>query len=289
MMRIIIKTLPALLCSTVLSHAVMAQDVINTAPMTPITKTNRASSEPIPVYTINRQVDDLVGSQVPQVTETLEAGLTARLSDLEETVRQLTGQIEQQNYQLQKLQSELQAKTQSNQVNNVEKPAGVAAYSGSSEIGRTIKESKSRLATSSSENLVENQVAAAVTPDALYSQGYSLVQDGQYEKAAQIFETFLKKYPTHNLADNSRYWLAETHYVRQDFGLAAEEFLKVYENNPKGNKAADSLLKLSLSLGNLGSKDEACVTLDKLKEEYPNPGRSISDRIAKEETELGCS
>lgn len=263
-----LKILPLLLLSTI----VLAQDI--SYPSTKATSAN--NSGPIPVYTVDRNIPQNTSFDAPQTAETLEANLTSRITSLEETIRQLTGQVEQQSFEIKRLKNQVGEQVAATP-KKVAEPAGIAAYSGTSEIQRTIKEANQSPAA-----------PIATTADGLYNQGYNLVKDGKYKDAATVFESFLKKYPKHNLTDNARYWLAETHYVREDYGLAAEDFLKVYENNPKGNKAADSLLKLSLSLGSMGSTEEACVTLDKLNEEYPDAARSINDRAAKEKVNLNC-
>ena len=62
--------------------------------------------------------------------------------------------------------------------------------------------------------------AAGVSDQQAYNAAFELIQARQYEQAASGFASFLANYPDSGLADNAQYWLAETHYVRRQFGEA---------------------------------------------------------------------
>jgi tol-pal system protein YbgF len=96
-------------------------------------------------------------------------------------------------------------------------------------------------------------------------------------KQKKKFADFLVKYPGHQLRENAVFWHAESFYRQDDWNQAAIQYLKAYQEYPKGAKAADSLLKLSLSLGALDKVKEACNILDKLDKEFPTrPASSVS-------------
>ena len=71
-------------------------------------------------------------------------------------------------------------------------------------------------------------------------------------------EAFIQQFPNDQLAGNAQYWLGETYYVRKRYNDAATAFAFGYQKYPKSGKGADDLLKLGMSLGSLGQKQDAC-------------------------------
>jgi tol-pal system protein YbgF len=104
---------------------------------------------------------------------------------------------------------------------------------------------------------------------ALYRRSFEALRAGKDEEAAQGFRDFLRAYPTHDLADNSQYWLGECFYDRKDYASAVREFRKVIERYPSGNKVPDALLKVGFSYLSLGSVEAGRQTLSQLRRSYP--------------------
>ena len=90
------------------------------------------------------------------------------------------------------------------------------------------------------------------------------------------------------LAGNAQYWLGETYYVRKDYNNAAATFAEGYRKYPQSGKAADNLLKLGMSLGNVGQKKEACLTFNQLAHDFPKASSNITERAAQEKQRLSC-
>ncbi len=126
------------------------------------------------------------------------------------------------------------------------------------------------------------------TPRARYRFAFSLLRRADYDKAAMAFEEFLGAHPDDGLAANARYWLGETHYVRGDYRTAANEFLTGFQKNPKGSKAADSLLKLGMSLIGLEQNKDACATFDKLSADFPELPGNIQKVLTRERARAEC-
>ena len=126
------------------------------------------------------------------------------------------------------------------------------------------------------------------TPRARYRFAFSLLRRADYDKAAMAFEEFLGAHPNDGLAANARYWLGETHYVRGDYRTAANEFLTGFQKNPKGSKAADSLLKLGMSLIGLEQNKDACATFDKLSADFPELPGNIQKVLTRERARAEC-
>lgn len=135
---------------------------------------------------------------------------------------------------------------------------------------------------------VEQVALAQDSPDALYERSNESLLRRQFGEAEAGFRTFLDKYPDHNLAGNAQYWLGETYYAQADYRQAAQAFLKGYQEYPKSRRAADSLLKLGISLNKLGQKDKACAVLGTVGSEYPKAVEARK-RAQAESGRAGCT
>lgn len=131
--------------------------------------------------------------------------------------------------------------------------------------------------------------AAPVTPREVYASAFAQLQREKYPEAEAGFQQFLKRYPDDPLAENANYWLAESYYAQGDYARAATTFLEGYEKHKKGAKAADTLLKLAMSLGRLNKKPEACATLQELGRAFPGAPSAIKTKAGEERRRLGCS
>jgi tol-pal system protein YbgF len=121
-----------------------------------------------------------------------------------------------------------------------------------------------------------------------YDAAYGYVLNGEYELAEVSFKTFIAHHPTDKRVGSAQFWLGESYYVRSKNREAADAFLKSYTQFPDGPKAADSLLKLGLSLSALGEKKAACTTYDELLTKYPKSSRALRDRALAEKTRAKC-
>lgn len=126
------------------------------------------------------------------------------------------------------------------------------------------------------------------TPESEYESAYTLLKDKDYTGARAAFAAFLKANPNHDLAGNAQYWLGETYYSQKDYKNAAKSFAEGYQKHRKAPKAADNLLKLGLSLQALDNKEDACVTFLQFKKEYTDASSALKARADEEITKLDC-
>ena len=133
-------------------------------------------------------------------------------------------------------------------------------------------------------------VPGATTPTSQeeYTYAFGLLRQAKYDDAASALQQFINNYSEDPLAVNARYWLGETYYVRSQFVKAAEVFFEGYQTNPAGAKAPDSLLKLGMSLSNLGKQPEACAAFAKLASEFANASASVRTTMERERIRNEC-
>jgi tol-pal system protein YbgF len=77
-----------------------------------------------------------------------------------------------------------------------------------------------------------------------YQAAFSLLKDGQYDRAIVAFQKFLVSYPDSSLADNAQYWLGEAYYVNRAFPEAQAAFQRMVDKYPQSRKLADAMLKI---------------------------------------------
>jgi len=127
------------------------------------------------------------------------------------------------------------------------------------------------------------------TPQEQYNYAFGLLRQANYPAAEQALRAFVQRYPNDTLAGNAQYWLGETYYVRKDYANAAAVFAEGYQKYPKGGKAADDLLKLGMALGQLNQKADACRAFARLDRDFPTAPAGIKERAADEKKHLGCT
>ena len=122
-----------------------------------------------------------------------------------------------------------------------------------------------------------------------YDLALALLKEGKIAESEEKFMGFLNDYPKSSLVGNAYFWYAETFFKRNIFDKATINYLKGYKQSPKGAKAADSLLKLSIALGELGKKKEACGVLAKLDSEFTDRSASSIKRTKDTRIKFGCN
>ena len=128
----------------------------------------------------------------------------------------------------------------------------------------------------------------AGTPKEQYTYAFNLLRQTNYDQAEIALKQFIENHGKSPLAGNARYWLGETFYVRADYQQAAQVFFDGFQTDPKGAKAPDMLLKLGMSLAQLGKKDEACATFDKVAADFAQSSSRIKTGLARERKRAGC-
>jgi tol-pal system protein YbgF len=129
----------------------------------------------------------------------------------------------------------------------------------------------------------------AANPKQLYETAYGYLMQRDYGAAQAAFEDFLSRYPNDSLAGNAQYWLGEAHFVRGDFKSAAGAFLKGYQDYAGNARAADSLLRLAMSLDRLGQRDAACSSYSELGKRFPDAPENVKASASAEQKRIGCN
>lgn len=120
-----------------------------------------------------------------------------------------------------------------------------------------------------------------------YQAAFELVKEQRYDAAEIAFEQFLVTFPESDNVPNALYWLAESHYVRQQYAEALASFQRVIEEHPSHRKSVDALLKVGYCLYELKRWDAARTALARVQSEYPDTtaARLAGQRLRRMDTE----
>jgi tol-pal system protein YbgF len=122
-----------------------------------------------------------------------------------------------------------------------------------------------------------------------YEFAISFLKVGDYGTAERAFREFVKTNPEHKLAGNAQYWYAETFRIRQLYTDAATAYLEGYQTYPKGEKAPINLLKLGVSMVQIGEKKQGCKMIEGVKTQYPKANQSVLQKAKYESKKFECS
>jgi tol-pal system protein YbgF len=95
-------------------------------------------------------------------------------------------------------------------------------------------------------------------------------QRGSFSTAQRAYEQFLQEYPTHPLAPDARFYMADilTQLDRPDDALTAfQEILTLY---PTATRVPDALYRIALLQLEAGDEDDARATLERIVNTYPD-------------------
>ena len=125
-------------------------------------------------------------------------------------------------------------------------------------------------------------------PKDQYDFAINFMKIGDYETAEFALKEFIEKNKDHDLAGSAQYWYGETFRIRQLYSDAASAYLDGYQNYPKSKKAPDNLLKLGITMVQLGEKDQGCKMIAGIKKQYPKAKQSVIQKAQYEQKKFKC-
>ena len=246
-----------------------------------------------------------------------------KLSEIESQFQQLTNKFEEINFKLDKLSNRMSKIQADNQVrfqdleNNILKEENIKKVKKTKKTNETeilpgsskpqdlgsisYKDNTTNETTQQTQSIdttasiitetfqSEEKILPSDTPENQYQFATSLLKVGDYSTAERAFREFVITNPDHDLAGNAQYWYAETFRIRQLYTDAASAYLEGYQKYPKSEKAPINLLKLGVSLVQIGEKDQGCLMIAGVKKQYPNATQSVLQKAKYEEKKFECN
>ena len=241
-----------------------------------------------------------------------------KLTEIENQFQELTNKFEEINFKLDKLSNRLSKVQADNQIrftdletflntnpnkeNLVKKSEEILPGSSQPQDLGSISYKDS--ATNESEQQIQSidttativtetfQAEEKILPDVSAQEQYefatSFLKVGDYTTAERAFREFVISNPDHELAGNAQYWYAETFRIRQLYTDAASAYLEGYQKYPKGEKAPINLLKLGVSMVQIGEKDQGCKMINGVEKEFPEANQSVIQKAKYESQKFEC-
>ena len=139
------------------------------------------------------------------------------------------------------------------------------------------------------ENFIsEEKILPDLSPKEQYEFATSFLKVGDYNMAERAFREFVDTNPEDELSGNAQYWYAETFRIRQLYTDAASAYLEGYQKYPTNEKAPINLLKLGVSLVQIGEKDQGCLMIAGVKKQYPEAKQSVLQKAKYEQKKFQC-
>ena len=135
----------------------------------------------------------------------------------------------------------------------------------------------------------EQNILPITSPEKQYEFATSFLKVGDYDTAERAFREFVLNNSNHKLAGNAQYWYAETFRIRQLYTDAATAYLEGYQKYPKGEKAPINLLKLGVSMVQIGEKGQGCKMIIGVEKQYPKANQSVLQKAKYESKKFECS
>ena len=262
-------------------------------------------------------------SSINQNSEDVLTRHLLKLSEIEKQFQELTNKFEEINFKIDKLSNRLSKVQADNQIrfqeleNNsiistdenrkitsLPKEETKKVLPGSSEpqdLGSiSYKDTETNLLTQQTQSIEttgtiitetfesEEKLLPDESPEKQYEFAVSFLKVGDYNTAERAFREFIDTNTKHELAGNAQYWYAETFRIRQLFTDAASAYLEGYQKYPKSEKAPINLLKLGVSLVQIGEKDQGCLMITGVEKQYPKANQSVLQKAKYEEKKFEC-
>ncbi len=246
-----------------------------------------------------------------------------KLSEIENQFRELTNKFEEINFKVDKLSSRITKLQGDNQVRFQDIENNFSAGEGNKKLSAKSQKKSEKILPGSSQpqdlgsvsykdtesNQTTQQIQSIETtssivtekfeaeqsilpnqsPEKQYEFATSFLKVGDYNTAERAFREFVKTNPKHKLAGNAQYWYAETFRIRQLYTDAATAYLEGYQKYPKGEKAPINLLKLGVSMVQIGEKEQGCKMIIGVEKQYPKANQSVLQKAKYESKKFECA
>ncbi|MDB5668783.1 MAG: tetratricopeptide repeat protein [Alphaproteobacteria bacterium] len=207
--------------------------------------------------------------------------LNARVDSIEAQLARLTGQVEESGYRMRQLEEQLnQLRTDTQaRLGRVEPPIAT-------------EPAPEPAAVPVMEPIVDRPATPATAADpaeAAYNAGFRLWEQRNYAAAQNALTQAAERHPRSRWASWARNLAGRAYLDDGKPATAARVFLANYQDDPRGERAADSLFFLGEALVRLNRRSEACPVYDELEQTYPNMRSFLRERLPAARRTARCS
>ena len=216
------------------------------------------------------------------------SSLVSRVDALEAQLRTLTGLVEEQGFrtrqieeQLGQLRSDLQGR-----LDRLERPLPEPEPEPEAE-PEPAAESPAPV-PAANQPADDSPEPAGDPAEEAYNAGFRLWDSRRYAEAQRALNQVATRYPNSRWTSWARNLEGRAYLDDDKPATAARVFLANYQDNPRGERAADSLYFLGQALTRLDRRPEACRVYAELEQVYPNMRGFIRDRLPQARADARC-
>jgi TolA-binding protein len=213
--------------------------------------------------------------------------LSARVDALEAQLRTLTGQVEEQGHRTRQVEQQLgQLRTDIQARFDRLEPASPEASEPPEPASPPPDESAAAPADAADEPAAPS--ASAPTAEEAYNAGFRLWDGERYAEAQQALEAAATRFPNTRWTSWMRNLQGRAYLDDDKPATAARIFLANYQDNPQGERAADSLYYLGQALTRLNRRPEACRVYGELEQVYPSMRAALRQGLPRARDDARC-
>lgn len=230
-------------------------------------------------------------------SSTAVADLLARVDALESQLATLTGQVEQHSNSMRSVETRLKTLEAGLNDRPVSTVAPSPATSPSPVIAKPAQKPAASVAPVIAKPTAARTAAVAkierpATGDAFddgYNYGYRLWELKFFPEAQVTLDETVKKYPKHPRLSFARNLLGRAWLDDKKPATAVKIFYDNYKNDPRGERAPESLFFLGSALTDLNKAAEACEAFGELAKAYPDAATGrLAERLSGGRTRAKC-
>ena len=102
-----------------------------------------------------------------------------------------------------------------------------------------------------------------------------LLQESKYDESIALFQSYIDSYPQGRWLTNALYWQGEAYLLVSGFTQARDVFMRLLTDYPQDAKAAGAMLKLGDAYKKMGETTKAADTWREIKVRYPESANEI--------------
>mgnify|MGYP001626371379 CR=1 FL=1 len=205
--------------------------------------------------------------------------LLNNVSQLQEQVQNLRGQVEEQGNQIQRLQKTQQSGfgALDDRLTKLEQPGGAATANGSSSNPPPMQTMPAAppaapVAPTTLQPAATAQPAAPANDakqQALYNAAFTQLKNGSYDEAIKGFQATIDADPQGQWTPSALFWQGETYYVQQKRTQADAAYQKILSQFPKSDRVPDALLKTGYIAYDENKNAQARAIFQKVIAQFP--------------------
>ncbi|HYJ52026.1 MAG TPA: tetratricopeptide repeat protein [Allosphingosinicella sp.] len=216
--------------------------------------------------------------------------LAARVDALESQLRSLTNQIEEANNRSQRNAADIAALRTDLNAEQAARAAAPVTEAASAPPRSQPSTSRTRPPVVEPSEPPAEPAPARVVDDAeaAYNVGYRLWSQRRFAEAQGALGDVATRFPNSRWASWARNLQGRAYLDDSKPATAARILLANYQDNPRGERAPDSLYYLGQALTRLDRRAEACRVYDELASVYPDMRDTIRSRLPEARTAARC-